>query len=92
MTQGALALLALKASEPVRGQNAVAHSELASGVTQWLLDFSSKARTVKVRPLFTQQKCHHYSTQGRSDAVIISSCTTCLNSLTEEHTIRQLLS
>lgn len=51
IVQGALALLALKASEPMRGLNAVAHGELASGITQWLLDFSSKARTVKVWPL-----------------------------------------
>ncbi len=49
-------MLALKAAEPARSENAAAHSELAAGTTQWLLDFSSKARTVKARMLFDNMR------------------------------------
>ena len=48
-------MLALKAAEPARSENAAAHSELAAGTTQWLLDFSSKARAVKARMLAVSQ-------------------------------------
>lgn len=49
-------MLALKAAEPACSENAAAHSELAAGTTQWLLDFSSKARTIKARMLFDNMR------------------------------------